>query len=129
MRTSLIAGHGRSPHEHAVYGLIARTREGMLFTDNIRCPGHVSDLAAAVLQLAVNDEATGLQYVAGPDTVSRHEPGCSIPVRDGLDASRLPAGPRGGCVPEGACDICLDTHATRNRRTRAPRGAREFLRR
>lgn len=127
VRTSLIIGHGRSAHEHSVYELIAGTRDGVLFTDDVRCPVHVSDLAAAVLELAADDEVSGVQHVAGPDALSRHELGVLIADRDGLDASQLPAGPRGDRVPAGPCDIRLDTRATRGCLTTRLRGAREFL--
>lgn len=127
VRTSLIVGHGRSQHEHGVYELIAGTRDGVLFTDDIRCPVHVADLAAAVLELAADDAVAGVQHVAGADALSRHELGILIAERDGLDASKLPAGPRGGRVPAGACDVRLDTRATRSRLTTKLRGAREFL--
>lgn len=51
-RTSLIIGDGASAHERIVHELAAGTREGTLFTDDIRCPVHVSDLAAALWELA-----------------------------------------------------------------------------
>ncbi|MFD8413993.1 sugar nucleotide-binding protein [Streptomyces sp. NPDC059650] len=44
-RTSLITGHSRSEHEQLVHALAAGTRQGALFTDDIRCPVHVNDLA------------------------------------------------------------------------------------
>lgn len=93
-RTSLIIGHGQSAHEKVVHELAAGTREGALFTDDIRCSVHVTDLAAALLELAATD-TTGVHHLAGPDAVSRHELGMLIAERDGLDASRLPHGPAG----------------------------------
>ncbi|WP_331749548.1 sugar nucleotide-binding protein (plasmid) [Streptomyces sp. NBC_00984] len=47
-RTSLIIGYGRSVHERLVHELAAGTHNGALFTDDIRCPVHVADLAAAL---------------------------------------------------------------------------------
>lgn len=90
-RTSLIIGHGRSVHEKVVHELADGTRAGVLFTDDIRCPVHVTDLAAALLELAAAD-AAGVHHLAGCDAVSRHELGILIAERDGLDASRLPTG-------------------------------------
>lgn len=52
-RTSLILGDGGSEHERAVHALAAGG-EGVLFTDDVRCPVHVSDLAAGLLELAVS---------------------------------------------------------------------------
>lgn len=56
-RTSLILGEGRSPHERLVHALAAGQRAGVLFTDDVRCPVHVTDLAAALLELAWSEHA------------------------------------------------------------------------
>ncbi|MET9257846.1 sugar nucleotide-binding protein [Streptomyces sp. NPDC003717] len=125
-RTSLIVGHGRSVHERLVHELAAGTRRGALFTDDVRCPVHVSDLAAALLEPAFGD-AAGVRHLAGADAVSRHRLGVLVAARDGLDAARLPAGLRAGSPFPGALDVRLDSRATqRGLRTRL-RGAREFL--
>jgi dTDP-4-dehydrorhamnose reductase len=127
-RTSLIVGDGGSPHEDFVHELAEGRREGVLFTDVVRCPVHVADLAAALLELAAT-EHTGVCHLGGPDAVSRHELGILIAARDGLDAARLPAGRRVGMDTPGALDVRLDSGRTqRTLRTRL-RGAREFLRR
>ncbi|MFJ4784582.1 SDR family oxidoreductase [Streptomyces sp. NPDC088794] len=97
-RTSLIIGDLRSVHVRAVHDLATGTRKGVLFTDDIRCPVHVTDLAAALLELAASD-AHGIHHLAGTDAMSRHELGTLIAGRDGLDASRLPA--RGTSLPWG----------------------------
>jgi dTDP-4-dehydrorhamnose reductase len=49
---SLIIGDGDSAHEKHVHALAAGAVTGALFTDDIRCPVHVTDLAAALLELA-----------------------------------------------------------------------------
>ncbi|SNX56130.1 dTDP-4-dehydrorhamnose reductase [Streptomyces sp. TLI_55] len=127
-RTSLIVGDGGSPHEDFVHELAEGRREGVLFTDVIRCPVHVTDLAAVLLELAAT-ERTGVCHLGGPDAVSRHELGVLIAARDGLDAARLPAGRRADVHTPGALDVRLDSARTqRTLRTRL-RGAREFLRR
>ncbi|MFB8020807.1 SDR family oxidoreductase [Streptomyces rubiginosohelvolus] len=126
-RTSLIIGHGLSVHERLVHALAAGTTDGALYTDDIRCPVHVSDLAAALLELA-DGSAAGIHHVAGTDALSRHQLGVLIAERDGLDASRLPTGLRADSTTPGPLDIRLDSQATqRHLRTRL-RGAREFLR-
>jgi dTDP-4-dehydrorhamnose reductase len=121
-RTSLIVGHGDSLHETGVHALAAGTRQGVLFTDDIRCPIQVTDLAAALLELAASAHA-GLHHVAGADAVSRHELGTLVARRDGLDETRLPAA-SGAPV---ARDIRLDCDLTRSRLATRLRGAREFL--
>ncbi|MFD8378228.1 SDR family oxidoreductase [Streptomyces sp. NPDC059679] len=125
-RTSLIIGNGGSVHERMVHALVAGTRDGVLFTDDIRCPVHVEDLASALRELAMSDQA-GMFHLAGADALSRHELGVLIARRDGLDATRLPAGRRADIPTPGALDVRLDSSATQGRVRTRLRGAREFL--
>ncbi|MEU5211807.1 sugar nucleotide-binding protein [Streptomyces sp. NPDC020742] len=125
-RTSLIIGHGRSVHERTVHALAADPHDGVLFTDDIRCPVHVEDLAAALRELAVSDGA-GMFHLAGADALSRHDLGVLIAQRDGLDACRLPAGRRADSLLPGALDVRLDSRATQGRVHTRLRGAQEFL--
>jgi dTDP-4-dehydrorhamnose reductase len=126
-RTSLIIGCGGSVHERMVRSLADGTHDGVLFTDTVRCPVHVEDLAAALLELAACDHS-GIFHLAGPDALSRHELGVLIARRDGLDAARLPAGRRADTGTPGALDVRLNSSATQRRMTIRLRGAREFLR-
>ncbi|MGI5241228.1 sugar nucleotide-binding protein [Dactylosporangium sp. CA-139066] len=126
-RTSLIVGdEGDSTHEARVRALVAGEADGVLFTDDVRCPVHVADLAAALLDLAAS-EHRGVHHVAGADAVSRHELGTLIARRDGLDPARLPAARRAGTGLPGALDVRLDCALTQSRLTTRLRGAREFL--
>lgn len=125
-RTSLIIGNGQSEHERLAHALIAGTREGVLFTDDVRCPVHVEDLAAALWELTRSGGA-GLFHLAGPDALSRYDLGARIARRDGLDASRLPSGRRADTCLPGPLDLRLDSRATEHRLTTRLRGAREFL--
>jgi dTDP-4-dehydrorhamnose reductase len=125
-RTSLIIGHGRSEHEQLVHQLAAGTVDGALFTDDIRCPVHVSDLAAALLELA-SGGAAGIRHLAGTDALSRHELGTLIARRDGLDASCLPTGLRADSTVPGALDVRLQSQATQRQLRTVLRGARQFL--
>lgn len=126
-RTSLIIGHGGSVHECMVHTLAADTHDGVLFTDDIRCPVHVEDLASALWELAMFDQA-GIFHLAGADALSRHELGVLIARRDGLDATRLPSGRRADALVPGALDVRLDSSATQGHLRTRLRGAREFLR-
>lgn len=125
-RTSLIIGAGDSPHERHVHALAAGTGTGVLFTDVVRCPVHVTDLARALLELAASPYS-GIHHVAGPDALSRHELGILIARRDGLDPAALPAAPRDPASYPGPLDIRLDSTRTRSRLTTPLRGARTFL--
>jgi dTDP-4-dehydrorhamnose reductase len=125
-RTSLIIGDGDSQHERLVYALASGTAAGALFTDEVRCPVHVTDLASALLELAASPHA-GVCHVTGADAISRYELGLLIAARDGLDPAALPAGPRAATDPRGASDVRLDSTRTQARLTTRLRGAREFL--
>jgi dTDP-4-dehydrorhamnose reductase len=86
VRTSLIVGDAASAQEGLARDALAgRTA---LFADEVRTPIAVTDLAAAVLELAAGDRA-GLLNVAGPEAVSRVEYGLLVARRYGLDASAL----------------------------------------
>ncbi|WP_328875956.1 sugar nucleotide-binding protein [Streptomyces sp. NBC_00287] len=125
-RTSLIVGHRRSVHERMVHALAAGTREGVLFTDDIRCPVHVADLSTALWELALSD-AAGVFHLGGADAVSRHELGVLIARRDGLDSELLPTGRRADTPLPGGLEVRLDSRATQDRLRTRLRGAREFL--
>ncbi len=125
VRTSLIVGGG-SPHETAVHELAAGRRDGVLFSDEIRCPVHVGDLASALLELTAADSA-GILNVAGPDALSRYELGCLIARRDGLDEARLPAGLQASGGQARPLDVRLDCRATQAKLRTRLRGACEFL--
>ncbi|MFH7594559.1 sugar nucleotide-binding protein [Streptomyces racemochromogenes] len=125
-RTSLIIGHGRSEHEQLVHALAAGTRQGALFTDDIRCPVHVNDLAAALWEIALSN-AAGVFHLAGPDALSRYELGELIARRDGLDPARLPSARRSGTGLPGGLDVRLDSRTTQQKLRTRLRGAREFL--
>ncbi|MBG0828387.1 sugar nucleotide-binding protein [Planomonospora sp. ID67723] len=126
-RTSLIVGDGDSPHEALVHSLAAPGSRGALFTDDVRCPVHVADLAAALLELAAS-EYSGIHHVAGADAVSRYELGLLIARRDGLDAGLLPSGRRVDTGVPGPLDVRLECAMTRQRLRTQLRGARQFLR-
>ncbi|OKI64047.1 sugar nucleotide-binding protein [Micromonospora sp. CB01531] len=85
VRTSLIVGEGSKQIQLCRDALAGRAA---LFTDELRCPVDVVDLAAAVLELVPSGYA-GLLNVAGPDPVSRAELGLLVARRLGLDPAGL----------------------------------------
>ncbi|WP_436999622.1 SDR family oxidoreductase [Streptomyces sp. enrichment culture] len=125
-RTSLIIGDRRSVHVRVVHDLASGRWDGALFTDDVRCPVHVSDLAAALLELGFSD-ASGVRHLAGAESVSRYDLGVLIARRDGLDISRLRAGRRSESGIPGGLDVRLDCRATQRELVTCLRGAREFL--
>ncbi|MFG3699260.1 SDR family oxidoreductase [Micromonospora sp. NPDC047620] len=86
VRTSLIVGDERSKQIRLCLDALAG--RAALFTDEIRCPVDVTDLAAAVLDL-VDSRYAGPLNVAGPDAVSRAEMGLLVAARFGLDPAGL----------------------------------------
>jgi dTDP-4-dehydrorhamnose reductase len=124
-RTSLILGDGESKHEQ-LFRSLALGADGALFEDERRCPVHVADLAAALVELAGID-VRGVLHVAGADPMSRLELGRLVARRDGLDPGALRAGRRADLADPGPVDVRLDSSlASRLLATRL-RGAREFL--
>jgi dTDP-4-dehydrorhamnose reductase len=118
VRTSLVYGgpdlstHGPSKHE-----LAARRRAHAFYTDEIRCPIHVGDLAAALLELASLD-VSGPLHVAGADAVSRAE-FAELIAGEPVASTTAP--------PERPLDCTLDSsRAERMIRTRL-RGVRTVL--
>jgi dTDP-4-dehydrorhamnose reductase len=113
VRTSLLVGPG-SKHEAA-----ARD-PGLTFFDNeLRCPVHVADLAAALLELAALD-VSGPLHVAGPDGVSRAE---LAELVTGAPVRRAPA------PPTRPLDCRLDSSRAQGMIRTRLRGVRELYRR
>lgn len=125
-----ISAYGRAKRdaESFVHGLVVRTsllygkpgpqealaaRDDVVFhEDEIRCPTHVGDLAAALLELAGTD-VSGILHVAGPDAVSR------------LELAQLLGGrnPTGGSTPPGReRNVALDSSRARALLTTEIRG-------
>jgi dTDP-4-dehydrorhamnose reductase len=91
VRTSLIYGGATlSKHEEVALAAADGESDGAFFTDELRTPIHVGDLAAALLELVATDVA-GPLHVAGADTVSRHEFAVLVARRRGRDPNRLRA--------------------------------------
>ena len=127
VRTSLIyGGPSPSPHERAVLAAIEDASGMAFFTDEIRCPVHVSDLADALLELAALRYA-GPLHVAGCDAVSRHEFATLVAASGGRDPD-LVRRARSADLPEPRpLDCRLDcTRAGAVLSTRL-RGVREVL--
>lgn len=123
VRTSLILGEGSKQIQLCREALAGRA---VLFSDELRCPIDVTDLADAVLELVVSSYA-GLLNVAGPDAVSRAELGLLVAERDGLDPAGLKTATSAATGVVRPLDVRLDSsRAAGLLRTRL-RGARELL--
>ncbi|MFI6270934.1 SDR family oxidoreductase [Micromonospora zamorensis] len=123
VRTSLILGEGSKQIQLCRDALAGRA---VLFSDELRCPVDVTDLADAVLELVASSYA-GLLNVAGPDAVSRAELGLLVAERFGLDAAGLKTTTGAAVGLSRPLDVRLDsTRAAGLLRTRL-RGVRELL--
>jgi dTDP-4-dehydrorhamnose reductase len=89
VRTSLLYGAAEpGAQERAVLEAAAGRSETAFFTDELRCPVHVGDLAAALLELTELD-VEGILHVAGADTLDRYEFARLVALARGADPSRL----------------------------------------
>ncbi|MBO4209687.1 sugar nucleotide-binding protein [Micromonospora echinofusca] len=86
VRTSLILGDEHSKQIRLCLDALAG--RAALYSDEVRCPVGVADLADAVLELVAGDYA-GTLNAGGPDGVSRLDLGRLVARRYGLDARRL----------------------------------------
>lgn len=123
VRTSLITGFDPvDPRtEWVLKGLRGKERVS-LFTDEIRCPVAVDDLARQIWEIIAlaPDARAGVWHLAGPEALSRYALGLLIASRFGLPADRLvPALSRWAPAPRPR-DLRLSTgRADRELRTRA----------
>jgi dTDP-4-dehydrorhamnose reductase len=124
VRTSLIYG-GPEPGPQERFALDAAdgVSDMAFFTDELRCPIAVADLAAAVLELAELDVA-GPLHVAGADALTRYEFAQLICLRHGRDPAALRGEPGG---PDRPKHIVLDSSRARALLRVGLRGAREVL--
>lgn len=92
VRTSLI--YGFRPPDPRTLWVTDSLRQGQpitLFTDEIRCPVWVDQLAAALLELAAGERG-GIWHLAGPQAVSRYAFGERLARFYGLDPSGVTPG-------------------------------------
>lgn len=92
VRTSLIVRAEPMDRNSAwVLDALRRGEPVRLFTDELRCPVAVEDLAAQLWEVArlPAEERSGVWHLAGPEAVSRYALGVLLAVRAGLDAGAL----------------------------------------
>jgi dTDP-4-dehydrorhamnose reductase len=126
IRTSMILGHGTGQHERLTHELATGRASGALFTDMVRMPVHVDDLADALLEVASMPYA-GVLNVAGPEAISRYDLGVLVAARDGLDPGSLPSSTIAESGLSLARDVRLNCERARSLLEVRLRGVREFL--
>ena len=119
VRTSLLYG---KPEPGPQERLAART-DIVFYTDEIRCPTRVGELADALLELAERRDVSGPLHVAGPDAVSRYELALLL--------APDPRAVRGGPSPTAAGrarNVALDCSRAADLLQTRLRGVKEVLR-
>ena len=60
------------------------------FSDEVRCPVHAADMAAAIVRIAADRSIAGPLHVAGPEPVSRVDYATALAHHAGLGHISLP---------------------------------------
>ena len=128
VRTSLIYGDAEpSRHERLILDAADGRASGRFFSDELRNPVQVGDLAASLLELARSDEA-GLLHVAGADAVSRYDFARLVAAAAGRDPDTLESALAAEHPDPRPLDCRLDSSRARARVEVRLRGVRDVLR-
>lgn len=123
VRTSLILRvRPPDPNSARVLDALRRGEPVRLFTDELRCPIAVEDLAAQLWEIAAvaPEERSGVWHLAGPEALSRYALGVLLALRHGLDPRAITAAPSAASAAPRPRDLRLLTaRADRALRTRA----------
>ncbi|HEY2373334.1 MAG TPA: sugar nucleotide-binding protein [Gaiellaceae bacterium] len=101
VRTSLLYGSPGGPQER-----LALRDDVEFYTDEMRCPTRVDELAAALLELTAHAHA-GPLHLAGPEAVSRYELARALRAAAGADPGTVRGAP--GPVAGRAKNVALDS--------------------
>ncbi len=127
VRTSLTYGFDPiDRHTQFVLDICDGRTSAQLFTDEIRCPIFVGDLAAALLELARLD-MTGVINIVGTDCLSRYAFGVLLAQAYGRDPARIPAGQSITSSQRRPRNCALDIHMACQMLQTRLRGVREVL--
>jgi dTDP-4-dehydrorhamnose reductase len=127
-RTSLIYGGATlSTHEQLVLDAADGQAEVAFFTDELRCPVLVSDLAAALLELLAL-ERSGPIHLAGADVVSRYAFAQLVARAHGRSLDHLRAARSSAQAVRRARNCALDCRLAQSLLQTRLRGVREVLR-
>ena len=123
IRTSLIVRDDPPDRNSAwVIDALRRGDPVRLFTDELRCPVAVADLADQVWEVAslAPADRAGVWHLAGPEAVSRYALGVLVALRHGLDPRAIVPAPSASSPAPRPRDLRLRTaRADRMLRTRA----------
>jgi len=128
VRTSLLLD-GAEPGPQELRPLAAARGELAMgfFSDELRSPVSVRDLAAALLEAGPRRELSGPLHLAGPDTVDRHELARLVCRRHGVDPALLQAALAAGLPDPRPLNCSLDSSRAAALLATRLRGIREVL--
>jgi len=127
VRTSLIYGGAQpGPHEQLTLDALYGQADVAFFTDELRCPIAVGDLAAALLEVAPTDRS-GRLHIAGADVVSRYEFAQLVAAAHGQDPARLRAAASATSSVRRPRNCALDSSLAQQQLQTRLRGVREVL--
>lgn len=114
VRPSLMTGKapaGRRSSTGALLDTLARGARPRMFTDEIRSPIAVVDVARTLLDLAERPDLAGLFHCGGPEVLSRHELARREAAAAGFDPDLVEATTRveAGVDTERPADLSLDS--------------------
>lgn len=127
VRTSLIFGtdHLGAPQTD-VQAAVRGSRPFTFYTDEVRCPIHAADLAAAISALATMPEVSGPLHVGGPEALDRLAFATLIARWLGLNPATLQGAPQPVGLPRPGV-LILDSSRAAGLGLR-PRAASDWLR-
>jgi dTDP-4-dehydrorhamnose reductase len=128
VRTSLIYGFDPVDRQTQFALEVADgQRDARLFSDEIRCPVYVEDLAAALLEL-LHHEHRGVIHLAGAEAVSRYELGRLMAQAFGRDPVQIRSGLSSESGVRRPRNCALQSDLARTLLQQRLRGLREVLR-
>ncbi|XSG76992.1 SDR family oxidoreductase [Herpetosiphon llansteffanensis] len=114
-RTSLLYGQNPlDPNTTMALAMLRGERDGVLFSDEMRCPVFVEDVAQALLELAQRPRLYGIFHLVGPQILSRFELGQALLAWNGIDSTGLPAGTTTASGLRRPSRVVVDNRATQS---------------
>lgn len=109
VRTSLLYGtEMQSPGQREVADVLAGRSRTRYFTDEVRCPAHAADVAAAIVALA-DQQGGGVLHVAGPEPISRAHLAQAFAEWMGADPRTVPTASLAETGFDRPAHVVLDT--------------------
>lgn len=114
-RTSLLYGQNPlDPNTTMALAMLRGERHGVLFTDELRCPVLVEDVALALIELAQKPNLYGIFHLVGPQILSRFELGQALLAWNGIDSTGLPAGTTAASGLRRPSRVVVDNRTTQS---------------